>query len=418
MRKESLVKIVEILFSIYLLALGWVNFIRLPILDTRIQITEIVFLPLLIGVAFLLFDKKIKIGRLNLLDKSVLVYLLAVFISILKNAAPFSMLEFLGIAYLATFYFFFKWFLQFRDELFKKIPDFIPYIVLFASLPAIVGSLMAFFGSGNYLVSWYPDYPYLGDIFRARGFMQSPNLLFNILACFFLLNLLWGFNKKQVWIWILAGITAVLTFAKSWLILMAALLLYFSFKVKFFNKWFLRSLSVLLLVLFSLGTYILVKSGDACYLDENIPTHRAANAFYSTDDFCLVESSYAILHKLEIKEGQNYLPFGVGPGNFIRYVDDWKQKGIYPSHLEAFEAHSTLFGTYIELGIPGLIALVFFIFAILSPLFKMNARYKMVFIPLFLFMCFEAIFNDANTFRHYWVILAILSYLSTNQDKT
>ncbi|MEZ5058301.1 MAG: hypothetical protein R2879_14800 [Saprospiraceae bacterium] len=234
----------------------------------------------------------------------------------------------------------------------------------------------------------------------------------------FLLNLLWGFKKQHIWIWVLAGIAAILTFAKSWLILIASILLYFSFKVPPLKKWVLRICSVLLLVLFSLGTYILVKSGDDCNLSENIPTHRAAQAFYSNDNFCLVESSYAILHQVEISEWNNYFPFGVGPGNFIKHVDEWKEKGVYPKHIEPFEAHSTLFGTYIELGIPGILALAFFLIAILSLLLKMDKHFKVVFIPLFFFMFFEAIFNDANTFRHYWVILAIFSYLSTNPDKT
>lgn len=410
---QILRKVFTWLISFYLVFLGWTNWLHLPYLSNKVQLTEIVFIPIFLLWLILIFQGEIKKPHLEKLDFAILAYLLANILSTIFNPNFTTLTELAGRTYLVLVYFIFS--TSFRHVIpIHKGGKVICWLVLLTVVPALLGFMAAeLTGQSNQLVWFYPDYPYFGDVFRAKGWMQSPNLLFNLLVCVFFIGML---IKAEIKIWLLiSGIfVAILTLAKSWLFFSVSMLLMFSFSQRALIKYGLRGVAILLFVFASMSIYVLPKSGEACSLSDNIPTNRVGKPFYENNDFCLVQTSYAILHQTEIKEGHKFLPFGVGPGNFINQVSEFKEKGLYPNHMEAFEAHSTLFATYIELGIPGILALAFFLFTLVMQIKDLNYHYKIIFILLFLFLAQEAIFNDLNNFRHLWVIIAILS-ASNNQ---
>ncbi|MCB0662649.1 MAG: hypothetical protein KDC24_07915, partial [Saprospiraceae bacterium] len=380
-----------------------------------LQVSEIAFLVLFGFWSIAVFRGNISIGKPGWIGWAILAYLLSNVLSTLFNFNSTTFLDLIGRTYLVLVFFVLKSIFE-QSQFSTKGFKILPWILALSVIPALFGYTLAHLeGKANFLVWFYPDYPYFGDTFRTKGLMQSPNLLFNLLVCLFFLSLIYhkSFNK---WLKGSAFLTAVFTFAKSWLFFGVSLIWYLSNQTKGWIRITFRLFAFLLFLVAAVGTYVLIKNGDQCFLSENIPTHRDSSAFYQQDGFCFIRTSYAVLHSTEIRAGVDYLPLGSGPGNFINQVPELKEKGWYPQHMEPFEAHSTLFGTFFELGIPGLASLLLLVYAIGQQLKLIPREQNLIFTALFLFLAQEAIFNDINNFRHIWVILAYFAALDHHKS--
>ena len=115
--------------------------------------------------------------------------------------------------------------------------------------------------------------------------------------------------------------------------------------------------------------------------------------------------------------GNENFPFGVGPSNFNRGLFDLKERGIYDKKLPDYDPHSSFTGTYAELGIFGFIAFVVFIFLIYSTLKTLPTNpEKWVFLSLFFFFLIETTSTDTLNFRHYWLAIAMLALMISNNS--
>lgn len=389
---------------LYIVFLGWTNLIRLPYFYTRIQIPEIIFLVLLVSIILSGQLPKLLRRKPDRIDYPIFLYLIANFLSALFSAHFTSWMEVLGSVYLFAVYWVFRHLCRFyiTDSTFLK---WLRYAALLAVLPALAGGLIALSGTNNYTVWWYPNYPYLGDLYRLRGFMQSPNLLFDFLFLSLLFQINFGNrNTKNPSFWLaITGMAG--TLSKSVLLVPGMLgIAYSKRKIPF-----LTLLGGIFLLGYFLSAYFLVKE---CNPTVNKFSNHARTAVFQKGQYCVYPTTYFVLHKSQIRSGHHYLPFGAGPGCFLQEVSQLKKGGNYPEYLQDLEAHSTLFGTYFEIGLPGLIALVWLCWVLFHHKKRLMEKWQAGFLSIILFMALQAIFNDINGFRHYWVILAFYASLT------
>jgi hypothetical protein len=388
---------------LFIVFLGWTNLIRLPVLYTRFQIPEIIFLLLVISIIVSKSLPKVLFRQPDQIDYPIILYILANIISATFSNCESAWLEVLGSFYLFSVYWVFRY--LFTNNTYQiQFKRWFFIAAILAVIPAIFGGVLTLLGSMNFAVWWYPNYPYLGDIYRLRGFMQSPNLLFDFLLISLLLQyrqIKNPFKKYSFWMVILG---LVGTFSKSVLLLPVI----FSFLIGKRKKTTGFLLGGFFLLIYITSTYFLAANCDSRV---NAFSSHTNLPIYENGETCVFPTTYFVLHKAQLENGHKYLPFGAGPGCFIKELATLKEKRAFPSYLQDLEAHSTIFGTYFEIGILGLLALFWLLGLIFTSINKQGKNLDTGIFLVFLFMVFEAIFNDINGFRHYWVILAF--YAST-----
>ena len=144
-----------------------------------------------------------------------------------------------------------------------------------------------------------------------------------------------------------------------------------------------------------------------------------------TKNSFIIPTAYATLKQSAFHLGKKHWLTGVGAGNHGIYFHELKEEGLFPKHIPDYDPHSTYFGSFAEIGIFGLSAILYLTFV----LFKMSnhllttKKYynlKVATSACLLIFFMEAISVDAINFRHLWLIFAILSaiYNLEQNDKT
>ncbi|MFZ1455113.1 MAG: hypothetical protein WAT46_03665, partial [Saprospiraceae bacterium] len=169
---------VEALFLKYFLIIFLFTFpiqklIYLPFFVYKIQFSEIIFF---LGLTVLIVNKNYLDWLLNhkpdLIDKSVLIWILVALINLLINWNPTTLLEFIGQFYMVLIYTVIKYFLinTNKTQLFETIFNLAIIIFYGICVSLICISLLYYTG----LVSRSPflycaDYPYFGEVYRLKS---------------------------------------------------------------------------------------------------------------------------------------------------------------------------------------------------------------------------------------------------------
>ena len=420
--------LLSLFIGLYFCSAALTNLISLPFVKEKVQIAELLFLPIFVlGYRYIFDDfrrKAYKKWFLYLPFLYVCINLLSSFI----NGGLSSMLESFGKVYLFLFYWI-TWSV-FRHFSESELKAFLYKYVTFTSIIIIftcfVGFLLWFCGVPN-MTGEPENYPYLGIVYRANGLTRTPGMLIsviNICAPILVLKCATSKQKTDFLLLILLLIVAFFTFSKSNIFLWAnvVLLFFYLFLQKKNNEKWLNQFN--LFVLFALGFVFFVFNIATHFLP--IPKHfEALEAFKAqyisdhivaqTHNYDIYETCYLSTKRAAISVFQKNPFLGVGTGNFDAALPQLKAEGLYPKDLPIYNPHSTFTGALAENGIFGFLAMTLFLFLLLKKAF-LNKQNSSLYFALFL--CFftaisEAFVADTMNFRHYWFLFAIVAAICT-----
>jgi hypothetical protein len=279
---------------------------------------------------------------------------------------------------------------------------------------SLIGYAMALGGYDNTTVKDFANYPYLGSVKRAAGFTGGPGMLVIVLA--FPILWLWTTDAVTKWrktLWALVSLATFLSLSKEIaLIAMGMALLDPRFERRF-GRW-KTPLVLSVAVVLWIGTHFLVVA--------NAPVHESylAGTPYTSEhvDFTfgriqIVETSYSALKRANWIVGSGHPIFGVGPGNFNKYLPALKDQGAYPKRLPDYDPHSTWMGGFSETGLFGVVTLGIMVAAWFSlikrrGLITSNDSVLRAAAVYLLILLIESVMIDAMNFRQLWLAVGLV----------
>lgn len=390
------------LSQFWILSLGFIHLLHFPFLETKLQWTEILFV-LLLFIYWLRYKKQAgDLWKEKRLIWPVVGYLSVVLFSSLYHFSAKPLLELAGLLYLAVS------FLLIQELLSKKETSgvllqkaFIGLGVLLAALNWIIFILLWVDIPGLMHLTEPKNIPYLGDVLRIQAFMPSANLLANLMACSLFLSLV--VKNKLNSLFMLSGMA--LTYSKSLLIIVP--LAFWILAQSKASKGLQRVAMLFFLfstILFLFFTHYL--PSRAGLIDGE--SYVSGKVVWENEHLQLNETTYLKLKELAFQAGATHPVAGMGPGRFNKFLELAKETGAYPARLPAYDPHSTIWGAYAELGIPGLLALGVFVFSIAYLFSKTSSDISPRLLALnacLLLLAIEMISMDVLNFRHLWILL-------------
>lgn len=422
--------LLKALLLAYTVSTGFTDVLDLPLLGSKVQIPELVFIPLfLVWLSKKWRQLSFKKIQPNGLEYGMIIFMLITTLSAFISGTETSWLEVAGLFYLFLVY------IVFKSSL-KTMPE--AYAFLLTSF-IICGSVAAIFGISGWILTRFDIdtilampadiyYPYLGFIGRAIGLMVSSNMLFNLLGICFLLYLPTFLDIRQkktihFLIFFILAAGMLFTFSKSILILVICILfiIYRKYQLSASYKFFIKSLSVFLFIIFIAGTHILVRNDSIEWSQRKEKAYTEDDPFKQIGNYKLYYTNYAVNHKTALKAGIEYPILGLGPGMYNKYVGELKKESLYPSNFINFDPHSTYLGAFAEMGFFGLCALLLICVQIVLIIRKNKSLSQTILISMsacLLFMALEAISMDIMNFRHLWILLGALVGIGYNNKQT
>lgn len=389
----------------------------LPVVDAKIQPTELVFLllaPLAIwtyGTSLWPRDVFLRIGLGAYLGANVLSAALS------QNLS--AGLEALGRIYLVLLALIVaRYVADAPVERGRKLLDWFLYGTALLALCTYAGYAWALGGELNSMVQVYGNYPYLGTVLRAKGFTAGAGMLIIVL----LLPTLyawrgWRSGRLRIWWFVLLLPLAGLTFAKEVLLLGLGLLLIDPWVQQFFSGRGRRMRGFVVAavaITFWLGTHFIVQDRQP-FEDSDLygTNYTAGTLVWEGKDKQVVQTSYLELKKAALSVTAQHPVLGVGPGQFGRALPAEKAAGRYPANLPDYDPHSTWLGALAETGIFGFIGLLLLVAAFWQLLRTIppGTFPNDVLLSILLFLLLTAIMSvskDVMNFRFIWFGLGIL----------
>lgn len=416
----------DVFLGLYIVAIPFHRSVwRLPFFGDRIQPAEF-FLGILALVALaLVLSGRIRY-RFSPLDIPAFLWLAA---NVISNAmAGFSgrlLLETAKVAAVVLVYLIFR--LLLSDGFLRKLPDVFLLSALIASLLAILGSVLSACGIQTALAELMQTYPYIGKIGRAMAFTSTPNMLGSFLMTALLLKAaqwLDGQALKRgeimaVGLCLLAFVAAV---TKTVLCFLLGLIVLALLAAKGRSSLFKTAAGVaalLLVIMYLVGSHFVFTPALTPRVLANMQQGHVTRAYHELGPLLAVETSYMTIKRSSLQVLKENFPWGVGTRNFKQQVPQLKEKGIYNKETKAFDPHCTPLGTLTELGLLGGLALVVLFIQIcrglLSVQRKQFFRFRHIHMGLtaiFVALSLEGWVTDIMNFRHYWLLLGVLAYMS------
>jgi hypothetical protein len=340
-----------------------------------------------------------------------------------------------------------------------NIQKIVLYSGYLAAITGIIGYFLAYFGIYD-LVRLDGNYPFLGAVFRTKGFFANPIFFVTHVGCVLLMTLaqtsptpskggelrreplrvrflttplLWkGRGRSEIrdgslrssslpfgegWggAWGGAGlllIALLLTKIKSLLSLFGILCFIFAWFTKArWQKWSSAAVGTISIVAYLFFSHWLI-------LDRNNPNFEATlhEPFYSTNDawtplgshYVLMPTFYTARKNLACLFGERAFPWGIG-GNELTAVQDSVLEAKGMDLMRETAPHSTFWGVFAELGLLGMIALFALFWASFQAIRnKFDIEIQPFYLGILAFLFLEAFTVDLMNVRILWVLLALL----------
>jgi O-antigen ligase len=414
------------LLGAYIVALPFHRAVwKLPFFAARLQPAELALGILALYGLVLVISGRVKYW-FSPFDIPVLLWLAVnIFGNALAGYSSHLLLETSKVLAVVLVYFLFR--LLVADDFLRRFSDIFLFSALIASLLAIAGSILSLFGMQTVLVIQMQTYPYIGKIGRAMAFTSTPNMLGSILMTALLLKSAQLFEKKTVKnkeiavlaICLLAFVVAIsktiLCFLLGFIIL---LLLALKKKPPFFKFFAILAMFGVIMV-YLLASHFVFSPALTPRVLENMQHGHITRVYHKLGPLLAIETSYLTIKRSCWHVVKNTFPLGVGTRNFKAQVPPLKEKGIYNRETESFDPHCTPLGTLTELGLPGIVVLLFLFAAVGRGLWILWRRKTYAFhyintgfIAVFAAMSLESWVTDIMNFRHYWLLLGILATMS------
>jgi len=400
---------------------------KLPIVGAKIQISEVIFIPLAF-ISLFLFLRERKIYKILFIDKLLLVFSAVFIIICVINGILDTYLEVFGVIYFLSIYFIFN---LFYDEIdITKLKRYLYGTVFIISLTGIFGVILTQVGVETFW-AWSKNspFPYFQGFGRARGLSGHPNNLMVIIAISWIFMIMDDFGNKfrgrKIIYFIVTGIAAFLTFSKMGLLLIAGILfLYINILKNIYIKWVLRLLLLVLVILYLTITHLGIYNSNSINYKQLLESGLVSDheVYKISEKFSIFENNYMLTKRAGIIFGLENQPFGIGSGQFVKKFEYFKERGLYTKYMEAFEPHSLYTGFWVENGTVGLLSLLI-LFFLLWKYFEKNKpalndfngyNYLSCTSILFIYLV-DGFVTDVFFLRYYFLIFVITTVIIRKQ---
>lgn len=405
-----------LLLCLYIITIPFQKIIWLPLVNSKIQAPEIIFVILII-----LFIPQIKWAdwkniKMTTLDKAIMLWLMTGTINLILHFNVTTFIELSGQFYLFCLYFIIQFI--FINTKFKEIELFFTkaFLIQLALIVVtlFIGLILLTQQINIGVFQIFYSYPYFGDLYRLKVLTNEPVMLASILSIPFwiILGLIHGkikinlIKKRDLILsMIIIGFMLIGTYGKSLPFILAILVLYFISQLKSRNKGiiFIRIFAAFLIVSSILLTHIIVTKKP--FREKEV--YGLAIPFLKIDNYYLYKSWYYVQKENAIKEFIEHPYFGCGGGNLLNVINlKYKENKETISRL-VYDPLSTYTGVLAEYGISGFLALLFLMFTIYKEVVGLSDSngLKWIFICSFSYFMLEAISTDIQNFRHFWILL-------------
>jgi len=420
-------QILKIILFLYIALIPFQKIIWLPVLQNKVQITEFIFIILI-----LLFISKIKWAdwkniKMTTLDKAIILWLIIGIINLILHLNLTTIIEFFGQFYLFCLYFLIQ-FIFFNSktkgiELFFTTAFLLQLALIIITLFIGLILLTQHINIGVFQIFY--SYPYFGNIYRLKMLTNEPVMLVSILSIpFWVIIALMKREREMIPIkkWgvilllILTGLMLSGTYGKSLPFMLAILFIYFITFLKNKNKGtiFIKIFGSFLILSSIFLTHVIVSKKP--FREKEV--YGLAIPFLKIADFYLYKSWYFVQKENAIKEFIEHPYFGCGGGNLLNFINLKYKKTEETILRPAYDPLSTYTGILAEYGILGFLALLFLIFTIYKEVLRLpdSNGLKWIFIFSFTYFMLEAISTDIQNFRHLWILLGFFGVTVRSQQ--
>jgi hypothetical protein len=414
-----------LLLCLYIITIPFQKIIWLPIVNSKIQIPEIIFVILI-----LLFIPKLtwanwKNIKMTALDKAIILWFLIGIINLIIHFNVTTFLELSGQFYLFCLYFLIQ-FIFFNSQA-KEIELFFAkafitqlaliIITLFIGLTLLTQDI----NIGVFQIFY--SYPYFGDLYRLKVLTNEPVMLVSILSIPFWIIIVLMKRKIEMipinkWgiilLIIIIGLMLLGTYGKSLPFILAILILYFNTLVKNKKIIFVSLFASFLIISSILLTHIIVTQKP--FREKEV--YGLAIPFLKIDNYYLYKSWYFVQKENALKEFIEHPYFGCGGGNLLNVINLKYKKMEETISRPAYDPLSTYTGILAEYGISGFLTLLFLMFTIYKEVVRLpdSNGLKWIFICSFSYFMLEAISTDIQNFRHLWILLGFFGVTVRSQQ--
>ena len=408
----------------FLYSTAFTNLLELPIVKNRVQLPELLFLPIFFfGIKYLT-----PVLNFSFFKKYHYIfpflYVISNLISSFSSGVLTSVLESFGKIYLFLVYVIaIEFFSQYKKTDLKQLI----YTHFFNFGLIISGTILIGF------CLWAVDiatpigdtelYPYLGKEYRAEGFTRSATMLATLLlmtVSIVFYHFLEKKEKKDIFLVVLMFFVAVLTFSKSILLISLNIALLVCW---FYLKKYLKYLNAIFIVgaffILNIATHYLPIAKNFAELTKFKAQYISDKIAFSIADFDIYETCYAATKRESFTVFSRNPILGVGTGNFDTQLEILQKQGFYSPTLPIYNPHCTYIGALAENGFIGFSFLIAFLW-VLYKMAKHNIFEKSFDYALYLILVsllLESWVTDTMNFRQLWFFFALLVayHLSTNQ---
>lgn len=401
----------------------------------KIQLSEIIFLPLLTGWLICLFKGRVILKKTSL-DIPLILYLTIAALSLVNCGYNIKgVIELAGMAYLILLYLLIANVVTQKEQL-----RFFLYTWMAAtSIVVILGLLGEFLvyimKLPNPFVLHYTNYPYIGQMDRAISTLRNAKMLCAYLVASAGINLSLFSTEESVvlrrWLGLLLIALCILTICTLSRGIFGLLVCIASFTFRFPKFSSLKTLKrciimilIMLFIVINIGTSLRFCSGDISFSKEEYQGQiKDVNSFLSpegkaerlTVDITYLPTYFFMLKKVALRIYSEHPFLGSGIGTFNQKVIELKGNGWLPLWFPLLDPHSTFFGTLAETGTFGFVtlALLFTVFA--SNLSNASCVTEDNFMRIVLYGFCASFFGlvvlnlnlDIMNFRFLWLLLGL-----------
>ena len=397
-----------LLIALYAVATLFPRLLHLPGLMARVQITELLFFPLL----WMFRHDMVVVARPRpLFVLGAALYVTANLLSALWSGTEGAMAEAGARVYLAaiTVISVAHLHLHGKDGLLSWWKWGSVGVALF-SLIVYAWVLMGGDDSLNY-VARIPDYPYFGTVLRLHGPANVFGMFYMLLLPgLFLAYADWRATTGEWWPVAVILLACLATFGKENLLFPIGVMLYEADRHMRY-RWLFRGFSIALFAVLMLGTHYIIHPVDSPLQEPGYTSGRTALAIA---DYEFEETNYTANKRAAWLIGLNNLLLGVGPGQFSSHTEALVETGDYPAHFGRFDPHSAWTGAFAETGLLGLLGLI----ALVASLIYYRPEQWTVSAVLLLLFLVASVFKDVMNFRGLWVLVGLYLAGTTARKET
>jgi hypothetical protein len=397
---------IAILFRLFTASLCLLTLVNTPQFGQQVQISEGLFVLLCLSVLPAFLKRFKELWSFDTIDTGVSIFLLG---AVIANFRQGNYLGIAAILYLVGIYFVSSRMLRLQIIDAGTVHSAIRDLGILSTIFALAGPFVSYLDLRElkYL-------PFIGEVWRSKGFLPSPSFQGDVLFLILLVRLR-GLKSNLLYL-LFAGIAILLTLPKVLFLILAIFILGITGILNFLS--YTRVMVLVVTVYLFLIHFIPLPA----QLSKQ-PEYVGKQVLFKNDYFQIAGTQYWELKKRLIQVFPKSMPLGLGDDGFIQWQEKkWPREGVF------LDPHCTYLGVFVEWGLIG--ALGFFIFLVASytkvPLDRgaenTISDNLLLGLTLYLTLSMVEMFSmDMLHFRHWWLAVGMLSglaYLDSRNEET